>query len=178
MLKQLTVRGTTVLCTIHQPSSEIFQLFDNLILLSLGRQVFAGPLTDAKKFFTEQGLPCHDDYNPADHYIWETSVSVADNETSTKQIHALADAFESSEYEQKNRSLRKLASVNAQEDVFIGYSPPTLAVQLKVLMWRAAIAKYKDKFILLLQLQQNLMTALIFGLVFLRVPRRLGFRHK
>ena len=99
-------------------------------------------------------------------------MNVADNETSTKQIHALTEAFESSEYEQKNRSLRKLASVNAQDDVFTGYSPPTLAVQLKVLMWRAAIAKYKDKFILLLQLQQNLMTALIFGLVFLRVPRR------
>ena len=78
MLKQLTERGitftgTTVLCTIHQPSSEIFQLFDNLILLSMGRQVFAGPLADAKKFFAEQGLPCQDDYNPADHYIWMTS---------------------------------------------------------------------------------------------------------
>ena len=95
-------------------------------------------------------------------------------ETSMQQINTLADAFESSEYEQKNRSLRKLASVNAQYDVFTGYSPPTLAVQLKVLLWRAAIAKYKNEFILFLRVQQHLMMALIFGLVFLRVPRRPG----
>ena len=101
-------------------------------------------------------------------------VNVADNETSTKQIYALANAFESSEYEQKNRSLRRLASVKAHEDVFDGYSQPTLAVQLKVLMWRTAVDKYRDKFVILLQLQKNVMMALIFGFVFLRVPRRSG----
>ena len=101
-------------------------------------------------------------------------VNVADNETSTKQIHALTEAFESSEYEQKNRSLRNLASVKAHEDVFDGYSQPTLAVQLKVLMWRTAVDKYRDKFVILLQLQKNVMMALIFGFVFLRVPRRSG----
>ena len=35
ILKQLAMLGTTVICTIHQPSSEIFQIFDNLLLLRL-----------------------------------------------------------------------------------------------------------------------------------------------
>ena len=34
-LKDLARNGTTVLCTIHQPSSEIFDVFDSLQLLSL-----------------------------------------------------------------------------------------------------------------------------------------------
>lgn len=33
LLNQLSKQGTTVICTIHQPSSDIFQMFDNLLLL-------------------------------------------------------------------------------------------------------------------------------------------------
>ena len=174
LLKQLTQLGTTVLCTIHQPSSEIFQMFDNLILLSLGKRVFAGPLAEAKLFFANQGLPCQEDYNPADHYIWETTVSLTAVDETTKQIYALADAFDQSEAEKHNRQLIKASVANASSDNILRgqHSKPGLSTQLKMLFWRAAKAKYQDKVLLRLQLQQNLTTALIFGLVFLRVPRR------
>ena len=41
-----TVRtGRTVVCTIHQPSREIFEAFDELLLLKPGgKVVFNGPL--------------------------------------------------------------------------------------------------------------------------------------
>lgn len=38
--KNLAKSGRTVLCTIHQPSSDIFRLFDKLILLKDGQVVF------------------------------------------------------------------------------------------------------------------------------------------
>ena len=149
-------------------------MFDNLILLSLGKRVFAGPLAEAKVFFTSQGLPCQEDYNPADHYIWETTVSLTDSDGSTKKVHSLADAFENSEAEKHNRQLIKASVANASSDNILrgAHSKPGLSTQLKMLFWRAAKAKYQDKVLLRLQLQQNLATALIFGLVFLRVPRR------
>mmetsp|Transcript_18077 Transcript_18077/g.14753 ORF Transcript_18077/g.14753 Transcript_18077/m.14753 type:complete len:115 (-) Transcript_18077:3-347(-) len=37
ILSNLAKKGMTVVCTIHQPSSEITSMFDNLILLCDGR---------------------------------------------------------------------------------------------------------------------------------------------
>ena len=53
---------------------------------SKGMKIFNGSLPDAKSFFTAQGLPCQLDYNPADHYIWETSVKIDDPEESMNKI--------------------------------------------------------------------------------------------
>ena len=36
-LRDLAANGSTILCTIHQPSSEIFMNFDSLCLLSMVR---------------------------------------------------------------------------------------------------------------------------------------------
>ena len=39
--------GRTVVCTIHQPSIDIFEAFDELLLLKPGgRTIFAGPMGD------------------------------------------------------------------------------------------------------------------------------------
>lgn len=47
-LKNLATDGDrTILCSIHQPSSEVFELFDDLCLLSDGLQVYYGPLPKA-----------------------------------------------------------------------------------------------------------------------------------
>ena len=39
----------TIIASIHQPSSEVFQLFDNLCLLSSGRTVYFGPTSAANE---------------------------------------------------------------------------------------------------------------------------------
>jgi ABC-type multidrug transport system ATPase subunit len=41
-VRALCNRNRTVMCTIHQPSAEAFQLFDKLILVADGRQVTHG----------------------------------------------------------------------------------------------------------------------------------------
>ena len=53
---------------------------------SKGLQIFNGRLPDAKSFFTKQELPCQPDFNPADHYIWETSVNIDNPGESIKKI--------------------------------------------------------------------------------------------
>jgi ABC-type multidrug transport system ATPase subunit len=51
-MKKLSQQGKTIVCTIHQPSSEIFEKFNRLCLLAEGRLAYIGNLTDAPKFFS------------------------------------------------------------------------------------------------------------------------------
>ena len=44
VLKELTASGRTVVCTIHQPSSEVFAIFDQLLLMADGRVAYSGDL--------------------------------------------------------------------------------------------------------------------------------------
>lgn len=51
-MTSFALRNRTVLCTIHQPSSIIFESFHRIILLAGGRVAFAGTSTQAVEFFS------------------------------------------------------------------------------------------------------------------------------
>ncbi|KAI0884704.1 ABC-2 type transporter [Annulohypoxylon maeteangense] len=71
-LRKLADAGQAILCTIHQPSAVLFEIFDELILLkSGGCVVYAGELgKDSQKlinYFESNGSPkCPPDENPAE----------------------------------------------------------------------------------------------------------------
>lgn len=48
-LRSLSRDGRTVIASIHQPSSEVFMLFDNLCLLSGGKTIYFGRATQANE---------------------------------------------------------------------------------------------------------------------------------
>eukprot|EP01134_Creolimax_fragrantissima_P000448 CFRG0448T1 len=60
---------TNVIMTIHQPRSNIFTMFDKLLLLSKGQNIFFGPASQASAYFASIGLVCPNNYNPADFLI-------------------------------------------------------------------------------------------------------------
>ncbi|KAD5960534.1 hypothetical protein R6Q59_013613 [Mikania micrantha] len=68
-LKSLARDGRTVISSIHQPSSEVFALFDDLFLLSGGEKVYFGEAKDAITFFAEAEFPCPTKRNPSDHFL-------------------------------------------------------------------------------------------------------------
>jgi hypothetical protein len=49
----------TVICTIHQPSLDMLHLWQNIVLMSEGRVVYAGPIASIEKYFRKLG------YEPA-----------------------------------------------------------------------------------------------------------------
>ncbi|XP_058007225.1 ABC transporter G family member 1-like isoform X5 [Hevea brasiliensis] len=59
----------TIIFSIHQPSSEVFQLFNNLCLLSSSKMVYFGPASAANEFFTLNGFPCPTYQNHSDHFL-------------------------------------------------------------------------------------------------------------
>jgi len=51
VLKGMSTSGKTILCTIHQPSSQIFEMFDRVLLMAEGRVAFMGDIASAVDFF-------------------------------------------------------------------------------------------------------------------------------
>ncbi|KAI5387967.1 ABC transporter G family member 15 [Lathyrus oleraceus] len=68
-LRNVARDGRTVISSIHQPSSEVFALFDDLFLLSGGETVYFGEAKLAIEFFAEAGFPCPRKRNPSDHFL-------------------------------------------------------------------------------------------------------------
>ncbi|QLG71364.1 hypothetical protein HG535_0B04040 [Zygotorulaspora mrakii] len=59
----------TLVLSIHQPRSNIFQLFDKLVLLSNGEMVYSGDAIRVADFLRNNGYNCPSDYNIADYLI-------------------------------------------------------------------------------------------------------------
>ncbi|BBH04522.1 ABC-2 type transporter family protein [Prunus dulcis] len=55
-LRSIARDGRTVVSSVHQPSSEVFALFDDLFLLSGGETVYFGEAKTAIEFFAEAGV--------------------------------------------------------------------------------------------------------------------------
>jgi ABC-type multidrug transport system ATPase subunit len=54
LLKELSLKGKLVLTTIHQPSSDIYKMFDNLMLLDVGGyQIYYGDPVEAIVYFRD-----------------------------------------------------------------------------------------------------------------------------
>ncbi|KAF4396204.1 hypothetical protein G4B88_020841 [Cannabis sativa] len=68
-LGNIAHNGRIVVCSIHQPSGYLFDLFDDLYLLSGGEAVYFGDAKLAVKFFAEAGFPCPTRANPTDHFL-------------------------------------------------------------------------------------------------------------
>lgn len=61
--------GTTIIATLHQPSSQIFDIADRIILLSRGQTLFDGPPSESLQFCEKAGSPVPRGHNVADHML-------------------------------------------------------------------------------------------------------------
>lgn len=77
LLKNLSqTEKTTIIASIHQPSSALYHSFDQVCLLASGRQLYFGPGGNAPaEFFARQNRPCPAGYNIADHLLEIASMS-------------------------------------------------------------------------------------------------------
>ncbi|TFK70455.1 hypothetical protein BDN72DRAFT_896460 [Pluteus cervinus] len=73
-LRKLADQGQAILCTIHQPSSLLFESFDRLLLLERGGEtVYFGDIGRDSRvirdYFGRQGAPCPPNVNPAEFML-------------------------------------------------------------------------------------------------------------
>ncbi|KAJ0075534.1 hypothetical protein Patl1_34364 [Pistacia atlantica] len=163
--------GRTVVCTIHQPSIDIFEAFDELFLLKRGGQaIYAGPLGRQsnlliKYFEGIQGVPkIKDGYNPA---TWMLEV------TSESQEIALgvdfAEIFKNSELYQRNKALiRDLSKpVPGSKDLYFPTEfSQSFVTQCMASLWKQRCSYWRNTSYTAVRFLFTFFIAVTFGTMF------------
>ncbi|XWS27183.1 hypothetical protein CRYUN_Cryun26dG0093100 [Craigia yunnanensis] len=163
--------GRTVVCTIHQPSIDIFDAFDELLLLKRGgEEIYLGPLGRHSchliKYFEEiNGIPrIKVGYNPA---TWMLEV------TSGAQEEALGvnftNIYKISELYRRNKALVKELSSPApgSKDLYFQtrYSQ-SLLTQCKACLWKQYWSYWRNPPYTAVRFLFTTVIALLFGTIF------------
>ncbi|CAI0473688.1 unnamed protein product [Linum tenue] len=163
--------GRTVVCTIHQPSIDIFEAFDELFLLKRGGQeIYVGPLgrhsAHLVKYFEEiEGVSkITDGYNPA---TWMLEV------TTTAQEMALGvdftDIYRNSDLYKRNKALIEDLSKPSpgSKDLHFPtqYSQPFLT-QCAACLWKQHWSYWRNPPYTAVRFMFTTIISLTFGTVF------------
>jgi ABC-type multidrug transport system ATPase subunit len=97
--REMVNQDRTVIATVHQPSSDVFKLFDSVLLLSRGRVIYSGPVTNATAYFTnspfQYNLSTYN--NPADFFADVSGGFVSDGKGEFVDSSILEHHFKQSE---------------------------------------------------------------------------------
>jgi len=93
--------GKSIICSIHQPSSQVYELFDKVMLLSQGRVVYYGHASQAREYFASINFPCKPNWNTADFMLdiasdpnLKISIGSHDNNDNNNNDKSLADIYQ------------------------------------------------------------------------------------
>ncbi|GMT24052.1 hypothetical protein PFISCL1PPCAC_15349, partial [Pristionchus fissidentatus] len=88
-LKEMASTGKTIITVIHQPSSEVFNMFDTVCFMASGKPAYHGPIKGVCPFFESLGRPellVPESYNPADHAITQISLNPETKDVDMERI--------------------------------------------------------------------------------------------
>lgn len=173
----LSTNPTTIIMTIHQPSSEIFHLIDELVLLAHGKVVYSGPACNAVDYFARLDYQCPPLTNPADFFFMQVLNSnnnikgrveeLAHEWWSRRAIHGHEnnnnqEILEAKVNQDNNDSLQTLLELQSR------YQAPFLT-QLGYLLGRSSKHAFRSLLLFRLRLLQTVSVALFVGLSFHQV---------
>ncbi|XP_016466204.1 pleiotropic drug resistance protein 2 [Nicotiana tabacum] len=163
--------GRTVVCTIHQPSIDIFEAFDELLLMKRGGQViYAGPLGRrscklVEYFETIPGVPkIRESDNPA---TWMLDVSSSSMEA--QLLVDFAEVYANSNLYQRNQLLIKELSTPAtcSKDLYFPtqYSQ-SFITQCKACFWKQHWSYWRNSQYNAIRFFMTVIIGILFGVIF------------
>lgn len=163
--------GRTVVCTIHQPSIDIFEAFDELLLMKRGgRVIYGGKLGESSQtminYFQEiKGIPpIPNGYNPA---TWMLEISTPAAEERTGQDFSVIYR-NSEQYREVEASIERLSTPPAGSERLkfaSTYSQDNLS-QFRTCLWKQNLVYWRSPPYNAVRLFFTAMSALILGTVF------------
>ncbi|CAA7407938.1 unnamed protein product [Spirodela intermedia] len=163
--------GRTVVCTIHQPSIDIFEAFDELFLMKRGgEEIYVGPLgrqsCELIKYFEGiRGVSMiKDGYNPATWMLEVTSLGQED-----LLGVSFSELYKNSELYQRNKTLIRELSVPAPGSRDLDF--PTLYsrsffTQCMACLWKQHLSYWRNPSYTAMRLFFTTIIALLFGSIF------------
>ena len=174
-IKRLADQGKTLIVVLRYPSSQIFQMIDQICLLSHGYLTYFGSRSNAQEFFSSIDRTCPGRYNPSEFYLEQLAEKDEENSHGDLQRPPL-DWTETVETYRKStfyqNLIDKIDKTKTNDDVEFDVSKDfqsNFFRQVQWLFWRSfhsALKRFSFKFI---------FTALIFGLVFLQLRETAEF---
>ncbi|CAD5226096.1 unnamed protein product [Bursaphelenchus xylophilus] len=184
----------TVVLTIHQPSDEVFKLFDKVCFMALGQVAFFGEPSQVCKFWVsiapgfeklkrerqlkaavcdlvqgEEELLCPDFHGPAEHSIRMLSKLCDDQELNDIRINYIRERFEATDVGKKLKKRAKEAGElegDKSREIHDGHSyAASWFTQVFVLFQRSFLTTLRDPILLKVRLFQVLVTATVIGIV-------------
>lgn len=163
--------GRTVVCTIHQPSIDIFEAFDELLLMKRGGQViYAGPLGRQSCELVEyfEAVPgvtkIKDGYNPATWMLEVTSSAVeAQLDVDFAEIYANSGLY------RRNQELIKELSTPApgsQDLYFPTQYSQSFLVQCKACFWKQHWSYWRNSQYNAIRFFTTVVIGVLFGVIF------------
>ncbi|XP_078378564.1 protein white-like isoform X2 [Oculina patagonica] len=173
-LQRLAARGHTIMCTIHQPSSEVYAMFDSILLLAEGRTAYMGSTAEAITYFESLGYPCPVNFNPADYFVHTLAIVPGEEERCKDRVKEICDAYRerAAEEAKEEHGYNREDSFKADDVYFEKRSPykASWCRQLGAVLWRSWITNNRDIIIFRIRLFQAIITGLIAGLIYLQIP--------
>ncbi|XP_032683657.1 ATP-binding cassette sub-family G member 4-like [Odontomachus brunneus] len=161
-LKTLAQTGRTIICTIHQPSATLYEMFDHIYLVVDGHCMYRFPPSDTVDFFAQQGLVCPKYHNPADYMLEVVSKEYGNYD---EQLIAATKCFaESNDETRWIKSSHDMSQDISNDNQTI--TPPTELNRFWVLLSRYATLMYRDHVTIHLKLIMHFLVGVLLGLLY------------
>lgn len=170
ILKDLTNNGHIVICSIHQPSSNIYKMFDKILFLSQGKTIYFGD--GGKKcidYFHNLNFRCPAHFNPSDYILDLISLDYSSEEllkSSKQQVNMLIES-----YNQREHFVD--ISLDDDDDIedFTEFQNQThfnssWTEQFKLLFKRSLNEELKDRTSLMIRLSTNFFFCIILSMIY------------
>ncbi|KAJ4224890.1 hypothetical protein NW759_005594 [Fusarium solani] len=160
-----------VVCSIHQPSTSTFNLFDKLLLLSGGKTHYFGPVADVATYYAEAGATLPQYVNPAEHLLELVNIDFAqDREEAARKLDKLQVAWQSSRQASEVSSLIAAAeSAGGNLSIEAVEKRPSMPSLTLTLLHRSFVKSYRDVVAYGIRLAMYLGLAIMMGTVWVRL---------
>ncbi|KAL3266491.1 hypothetical protein HHI36_010661 [Cryptolaemus montrouzieri] len=173
LLQLLARQGRTIVCTIHQPSASMLQIFDQVYILSSGNCLYQGSTKNMIQFFKDIGAPCPVYHNPAD-YVIEIACGEYGQDIIDKMVNDMDNGLTQQYFNNPHllpslEALKDRAELEYDADEEEEMEATSQWNQLKTLLRRGWIKVKRDETLTYMRIYVNIIVGIMLGVLYWQV---------